>query len=100
FINPKPFLTSLIGKKVVVELKWHVSYIGILISTDSYFNVRLSCAEEFCKNSLAGFVGDMFIRCNNVHKIRKFRDANASGLTGGGSSSDSHQMPLPAGNSL
>jgi small nuclear ribonucleoprotein (snRNP)-like protein len=34
-VNPKPFLNSLLGKVVMVKLKW-----GFLVSTDGYMNLQ------------------------------------------------------------
>lgn len=65
--NPKPFLGELVKKPIVVTLKFNkTQYKGILISTDNYFNVQLSEAEEFIDGKNKGKVGDIFIRCNNV----------------------------------
>ena len=45
--NPKPFLQSLTGKKVLVKLKWSgVAYKGFLVSTDAYMNVQLANTME------------------------------------------------------
>ncbi|CCF56332.1 hypothetical protein KAFR_0B00320 [Kazachstania africana CBS 2517] len=66
-INPKPFLRDLVNKKIVVTLKFNnTKYRGTLVSTDNYFNIQLSEAEEFVSNKSKGTIGDIFIRCNNV----------------------------------
>lgn len=66
-LNPRPFLHSLKGKKVVVRLKWDATeYRGTLTSVDSYMNVQLNDADEFVGGKLKGTVGEVFIRCNNV----------------------------------
>ncbi len=38
-VNPKPYLNDLIGKKVVVKLKWGMEYQGMLKSSEDIFNV-------------------------------------------------------------
>ena len=38
-LNPKPFLSELTGKKVLVKLKWGMEYKGLLCSTDNYMNL-------------------------------------------------------------
>ena len=38
-INPSPFLKSLVGKKIIVKLKWGHEYKGVLFATDNYMNV-------------------------------------------------------------
>jgi small nuclear ribonucleoprotein F len=73
-VNPKPFLVELIGKVVCVKLKWGMEYKGYLVSIDSYMNLQLASTEEWIHNKLAGNLGEVFIRCNNVQYIR--------GLTG------------------
>ena len=34
-VNPKPFLNDLVGKKVVVKLKWGMEYQGVLKASES-----------------------------------------------------------------
>ncbi|GMM49714.1 mRNA splicing protein [Starmerella bacillaris] len=66
-VNPRPFLKSLAGKKVVVKLKWgNTEYRGNLVSTDSYMNVQLQNAEEVIDGKVKGTIDEVFIRCNNV----------------------------------
>jgi hypothetical protein len=40
--NPKPYLTGLVGKPVMVKLKWGMSYKGKLLSFDNYMNLQVS----------------------------------------------------------
>ncbi|GAA6035179.1 hypothetical protein NBRC10512_006238 [Rhodotorula toruloides] len=40
-VNPKPFLSDLTGKPVMVRLKWGMEYKGYLVSTDSYMNLQV-----------------------------------------------------------
>ncbi|EAN33620.1 Small nuclear ribonucleoprotein F [Theileria parva strain Muguga] len=71
-LNPKPFLTSLAGKTVVVKLKWGMEYKGTLKSFDSYMNLQLSDPEEWENGVLKGKLGnDILIRCNNMLYVRE-----------------------------
>jgi small nuclear ribonucleoprotein F len=66
-VNPKPFLADLVGKQVLVKLKWgHMEYQGTLNSSDSYMNLYLERTEELIDGQFAGFLGDVLIRCNNI----------------------------------
>jgi small nuclear ribonucleoprotein F len=40
-VNPKPFLSGLTGKPVMVRLKWGMEYKGYLVSTDNYMNLQV-----------------------------------------------------------
>ena len=78
-LNPKPFLQGLIGKPVAVKLKWGMEYRGELQSTDSYMNIQLVNTQEYVQGELAGNLGEVLIRCNNVLYVRE---------TSGGTSGD------------
>lgn len=75
-INPKPFLTSLVGKKVVVRLKFSgTEYHGTLVSIDNYMNLLLgkdvievdqSLGEEPDLSKGTKLENELFVRCNNV----------------------------------
>ncbi|SJK85883.1 small nuclear ribonucleoprotein F [Babesia microti strain RI] len=65
-VNPKPFLTSLLGKNVNVKLKWGMEYRGQLKSFDTYMNIQLDSAEEWIDGDFKGVLGLILIRCNNV----------------------------------
>ena len=71
-INPKPFLNSLTGKAVMVNLKWGHEYKGFLVSSDGYVNLQLANTEEFivgvCTGNLG--LGEVLVWCNNVLYIR------------------------------
>lgn len=69
-VNPKPFLASLIGKSVIVRLKWGMEYRGRLVSVDNYMNIQLDESEEWVDGALAGQLGEILIRCNNVLYVR------------------------------
>ena len=40
-VNPKPFINDLIGKNVIVKLKWGMEYRALLVAVDSYMNLQL-----------------------------------------------------------
>jgi small nuclear ribonucleoprotein F len=68
--NPKPFLNALTGKPVLVKLKWGMEYKGYLVAVDGYMNLQLANSEEYIDGALAGHLGEILIRCNNVLYIR------------------------------
>lgn len=70
-LNPKPFLNGLTGKPVIIKLKWGMEYRGYLVSVDSYMNVQLANTEEYVDNKLAGTLGEVLIRCNNILYVRE-----------------------------
>ena len=70
-LNPRPFLYELIGKQVIVKLKWGAEYHGILVSIDAYMNIQLANTEEYLRDEASGMLGDVMIRCNNVLYIRE-----------------------------
>lgn len=69
-VNPKPFLADLTGKLVQVKLKWGMEYKGTLESSDAYMNLQLTSTEEYVDGSLAGYLGEVLVRCNNVLYIK------------------------------
>ncbi|KAG5176741.1 putative small nuclear ribonucleoprotein F, partial [Tribonema minus] len=81
-INPKPFLTELTGKAVLVKLKWGMEYRGFLLSVDSYMNLQLANTEEYVNGQLAGSLGEVLIRCNNVLYIRAAPEEGAIASNG------------------
>ena len=44
---------------------------GVLVSADSYFNFQLADSEEYIDGALAGNLGEILIRCNNVLYIKE-----------------------------
>ena len=58
-MNPIPFLYELIGKKVIVRLKWGIEYKGVLVSFDKYMNFQLREAEEIINNEIKGSLGEI-----------------------------------------
>ncbi len=54
------------------------------MSADSYMNFQLGGAEEWVDGALAGRLGDLLIRCNNVLYVREI----AAGGGGGGGGGD------------
>lgn len=77
-MNPKPFLKGLTGKPVVVKLKWGMEYKGYLMSTDGYMNIQLDQTEEIIDGKVAGALGEVLIRCNNVLYIRGAEEEESS----------------------
>jgi small nuclear ribonucleoprotein F len=77
-ITPKPFLSDLTGKPVIVKLKWGMEYKGQLVSTDSYMNIQLASTEEFIDGHFTGNIGEILIRCNNVMYIREVPETAAT----------------------
>mmetsp|Transcript_10193 Transcript_10193/g.11103 ORF Transcript_10193/g.11103 Transcript_10193/m.11103 type:complete len:82 (+) Transcript_10193:49-294(+) len=69
--NPKPFLAELLNKIIVVKLKWGMEYKGRLLSTDDYMNLHIADADEYIEGSMAGHLGEILIRCNNVLYLRE-----------------------------
>jgi small nuclear ribonucleoprotein F len=63
-------LAELTGQSVVVKLKWGMEYRGTLLATDAYMNLQLADCEEFVEGELAGSLGEVLIRCNNVLYMR------------------------------
>jgi len=80
-MNPKPFLNGLTGKPVMVKLKWGMEYKGYLVSVDGYMNLQLANTEEFIDGILAGNLGEVLIRCNNVLYIRGVDEEDEEGET-------------------
>jgi small nuclear ribonucleoprotein F len=75
-VNPKPFLADLTGKIVRVRLKWGMEYQGKLESSDAYMNLQLLKTEEYIDGTLAGYLGEVLIRCNNVLYVKAAEDQN------------------------
>ncbi|CAG0884935.1 unnamed protein product [Cyprideis torosa] len=78
-VNPKPFLNALIGKPIVVRLKWGQEYKGLLVSVDGYMNLQLANTEEFIDGTCAGNLGETLVRCNNVLFVRGAEEDNEEG---------------------
>ena len=43
---------------------------GYLMAVDGYMNLQLGNSEEYIDGALAGHLGEILIRCNNVLYIR------------------------------
>lgn len=84
-LNPKPFLSGQTGKPVIIKLKWGMEYRGYLVSSDNYMNIQLANTEEYIDGKLAGTLGEVLIRCNNILYIREVAEEGegASGLPQG-----------------
>jgi small nuclear ribonucleoprotein F len=72
--NPKQFLARCIGRKVRVNLKWGQEYVGMLCSTDDYFNLQLTGAKEYVEGKEMGDIGEVTFRCNNIRYIEEILD--------------------------
>ena len=57
-LPPIPFLYELIGKSIIVRLKWGIEYKGVLVSFDKYMNLQLREAEEIINNEIKGSLGE------------------------------------------
>ncbi|CAF0912210.1 unnamed protein product [Didymodactylos carnosus] len=65
-LNPRPYINELVGKKILVRLKWGMEYRGVLVSVDQYMNVQLGNAVEYIDDQNKGPLGEIMIRCNNI----------------------------------
>ena len=84
-LNPRPYVNELVGKKILVRLKWGITYTGketlgtfsrrkglafscsgVLVSVDQYMNVQLGNAVEYIDEQNKGPLGEIVIRCNNI----------------------------------
>ncbi len=82
-LNPRPYINELVGKKILVRLKWGMTYtgkflterihsniyftnLGFLVSVDQYMNVQLDKAVEYIDEQNKGPLGEILIRCNNI----------------------------------
>jgi len=43
---------------------------GYLVAVDGYMNLQLANSEEYIDGALAGHLGEILIRCNNILYIR------------------------------
>lgn len=73
-INPKPFISGITGKQVIVKLKWGMEYKGYLVAVDRYMNLQMDNTDEYIDNCHTGSLGEVLIRCNNVLYIRECGD--------------------------
>ena len=91
-LNPRPYINELVGKKILVRLKWGMTYtgkiwliglvsfvfgsiLGFLVSVDQYMNVQLDKAVEFIDDQNKGPLGEILIRCNNILYISGIEEA-------------------------
>ena len=47
-----------------------MEYQGKLASSDAYMNLQLLNTEEYIDGQMAGFLGEVLVRCNNVLYIK------------------------------
>uniref|UniRef100_A0A2K6TR95 Small nuclear ribonucleoprotein F n=1 Tax=Saimiri boliviensis boliviensis TaxID=39432 RepID=A0A2K6TR95_SAIBB len=78
-LDPKPFLSGLTGKPVVVKLRWGVEFKGCLVSVDGYKNVQLANTEEYIGGALSGHLWEVLIRWNNILHIRGVEEEEEDG---------------------
>ena len=57
--------------------------LGYLVSVDAYMNLQLASTQEFIDGKLAGDLGEVLIRCNNVLYVRGAPDDGGGGGGGG-----------------
>ena len=91
-LNPRPYINELVGKKILVRLKWGMTYtgefsfpfeidfyqkfhLGFLVSVDQYMNVQLDKAVEYVDDQNKGPLGEVLIRCNNILYISGLEEA-------------------------
>ena len=48
-----------------------MEYKGLLMAVDSYMNLQLNNTEEIIDGEIAGSLGEVLIRCNNVLYLRE-----------------------------
>lgn len=81
-VNPKPYLASLVGERVIVRLKFSgTEYHGTLSSVDNYMNLLLDKDVIEIESPAIGeapelekgtkLENELFVRCNNVLWIGK-----------------------------
>ena len=51
-----------------------MEYKGQLTSSDAYMNLHLLKCEEYIDGELAGYLGEVLVRCNNVLYIKASDD--------------------------
>ncbi|CBY15159.1 unnamed protein product [Oikopleura dioica] len=54
-----------------------MEYKGYLMAVDGYMNLQLGNSEEYIDGALAGHLGEILIRCNNVLYIRGVDEEDA-----------------------
>ncbi|GIY98518.1 hypothetical protein CEXT_301131 [Caerostris extrusa] len=71
-LNPRPFLKSLLDKKVVVSLKWGNKYFGKLTQVDKYMNLALEDVAEIRNGKRSNTtMKTVLVRCNNILYIQE-----------------------------
>ncbi|XP_012505761.1 PREDICTED: small nuclear ribonucleoprotein F-like [Propithecus coquereli] len=78
-LNPKPFLSGLTGKPVMVKLKWGMEYKGYLVSVDVYINTQLANKEGYMDGTSSRNLGEVLIGYNNVLYIRGVEEEEEDG---------------------
>ena len=78
-----PSVLRLVHSTSTSSLKKKSFSSGYLVSVDAYMNLQLASTQEFIDGKLAGDLGEVLIRCNNVLYVRGAPDDG--GGAGGGS---------------
>ncbi|GFR07701.1 hypothetical protein TNCT_268051 [Trichonephila clavata] len=61
-VNPRPFLRSLVGKWVIMKLKWGLTLKGRLVISDQYVNIQLEFVEIYDGETLLSHTHTILIR--------------------------------------
>ncbi|XP_078007779.1 small nuclear ribonucleoprotein F-like [Phascolarctos cinereus] len=61
-LNPKPFLSGVAWKPMMVKLKCRIEYKGYLISIDGCMNMQLANTKVCRDEALSGHLGGVLIR--------------------------------------
>ncbi|GFQ79068.1 hypothetical protein TNCT_449371 [Trichonephila clavata] len=73
-VNPRPFLRSLVGKWVIMKLKWGLTLKGRLVISDQYVNIQLDLVEIYDGETLLSHTHTILIRCNSMVYIHELHD--------------------------
>jgi len=65
-LNPITVLNQSIGKHVIVELRGHREYRGVMDGYDPHMNLVLKTAEEYIEGELKRRLNKVIIRGDNV----------------------------------
>ncbi|GIY52440.1 hypothetical protein CDAR_181121 [Caerostris darwini] len=72
-VNPLKFLSTLMGKKVIVTLKMDRQFVGTLTKTDAYMNLALEDAADFVNGKASKHRETcLLIRCNNLKMVQEY----------------------------
>lgn len=66
-----------------------MEYKGRLESSDAYMNLQLLKTEEYIDGEMAGYLGEVLVRCNNVLYIKAADEQEEDEEEGRGGNDDS-----------